>query len=116
MRFERLRVRAFTLAMWCALLSVGCGAGGETVTLKLAHGLATSHPVHQAMEFMARKALEKSDSTLVIEIYPNEQLGNEKESLEKLQLGAIALTNVQQYVGKLSRGVQGLRPAISVQR
>ncbi|MFQ5772095.1 MAG: TRAP transporter substrate-binding protein [bacterium] len=31
---------------------------------------------------------------MVIEIYPNEQLGNEKECLEKLQLGAIAMTKV----------------------
>jgi len=72
----------------------GCGESGNEVTLKMAHGLATSHPVHKAMEFMAKKALEKSDSTLVIEIYPNEQLGNEKEMVEKLQLGAIALTKV----------------------
>ncbi len=73
---------------------MSCGPESDVVTLKLAHGLATSHPVHKAMEFMAQRALEKSDSTLVIEIYPNEQLGNEKECLEKLQLGAIALTKV----------------------
>ena len=76
------------------LLFSGCGKKSNVVTLKMAHGLAVTHPVHKAMEFMAQKALEKSDSTLVIEIYPNEQLGNEKECIEKLQLGAIALTKV----------------------
>jgi tripartite ATP-independent transporter DctP family solute receptor len=77
------------------MFSGGCGGSGKkTTTLKLAHGLATTHPVHKAMEFMAKRAFEKSDSTLKIDIYPNEQLGNEKEMLEKLQLGAIALTKV----------------------
>ncbi len=86
----------FTLLTFIIIgfLFSGCGKKSNVVTLKMAHGLATTHPVHKAMEFMAKKALEKSDSTLVIEIYPNEQLGNEKEMLEKLQLGAIALTKV----------------------
>jgi len=73
---------------------LSCGSKSDVVTLKMAHGLATNHPVHKAMEFMARLAFEKSDSTLVIDVYPNEQLGNEKECLEKLQLGAIALTKI----------------------
>lgn len=72
----------------------GCGRQSEVVKLKMSHGLATNHPVHLAMEFMAKKALALSDSTLLIEIYPNEQLGNEKESIEKLQFGAIAMTKV----------------------
>lgn len=76
------------------LMLPGCGSENDVVTLKMAHGLATNHPVHKAMEFMAEKALQKSDSTLKIEVYPNEQLGNEKETLEKLQLGALALTKV----------------------
>ncbi|MFQ5603020.1 MAG: TRAP transporter substrate-binding protein [bacterium] len=90
---KRIILTLLVLAAGLYLIA-GCGPKSEVVTLKLAHGLAASHPVHQAMEFMAAKALEKSDSTLVIEIYPNEQLGNEKECLEKLQLGAIAMTKV----------------------
>lgn len=79
----------FTMFFW------GCGKSGKKVkVLKMAHGLAVTHPVHKAMEFMGERLLEKSDSTMKIEIYPNEQLGNEKEMLEKLQLGAIAMTKV----------------------
>ena len=80
---------AFGFAMF-----ISCGSKSNIVTLKLSHGLAPNHPVHKAMLYMAEKALEKSDSTLVIEIYPNEQLGNEKESIEQLQLGALAMTKV----------------------
>ena len=80
------------------LLIAGCNKRGNVRNLKLSHGLATNHPVHKALEFMADKALQLSDSTLLIEIYPNEQLGNEKESIELLQFGAIAMTKVSSSV------------------
>ncbi len=66
----------------------------EIRSLKVAHGLNIDHPVHKAMEYMAERALEKSDSTLIIDIYPSEQLGNEKECIEQLQLGILSMTKV----------------------
>ena len=71
-----------------------CSQESSVLTLKLAHGLAVTHPVHKAMEFIKKNVIIKSDSTLIIEIYPNEQLGNEKECIEKVQIGAIAMTKV----------------------
>jgi len=74
---------------------VGCSGGdGKVVKLKIAHGLNIDHPVHKAMEFMAKRAYEKSNGTLVIDIYPSEQLGNEKECIEQLQLGILSMTKV----------------------
>lgn len=92
MRFVKRILPAASLLAF--LILNGCGSKSNVVTLKMAHGLATNHPVHKAMLYMAEKAFEKSDSTLKIEVYPNEQLGNEKETVEKLQLGALALTKV----------------------
>ena len=60
--------------------------------LKLAHGLNTRHPVHKAMEFMAGRASELSGGELEVQIFPSEQLGNEKECIESLQLGYLAMT------------------------
>lgn len=60
--------------------------------LKLAHGLNTRHPVHKTMEYLAQRARELSDGKLLIEIFPSEQLGNEKECIEALQLGYLAMT------------------------
>ncbi len=78
-----------------SLLFFGCDAGSKKVVrLKIAHGLNIDHPVHKAMEFMAQRAYEKSDSTLIIDIYPSEQLGNEKECIEQLQLGILSMTKV----------------------
>ena len=72
----------------------GCGgqSGNKEVVLKLGHGLDTTHPVHKAMVFMSERAQEQSAGQLRIEIYPNEQLGSERESLEQLQLGALPMT------------------------
>jgi len=60
--------------------------------LKLAHSLDQSHPVHKGMEFMARRLEELSGGTMRIEIFPNEQLGNETEAIEQVQRGVLAMT------------------------
>ena len=79
------------------LLAVGYGfslRGGEGKVreLRLAHSLNTRHPVHVTMEFMAQRVKEKSGGKLIVQIFPNEQLGTEKESIEALQLGYLAIT------------------------
>lgn len=62
--------------------------------LRLAHGLNTQHPVHKAMVYMAEKVDEKSGGKMKVEVYPSEQLGNEKECVEAIQLGYLAMTKI----------------------
>ncbi len=62
------------------------------VVLKLAHSLDITHPVHKGMVYMAEKVAEKSSGRMKVEIFPNEQLGTEKENIEALQLGYLAMT------------------------
>lgn len=64
----------------------------EKKILKLAHGLNTQHPVHLTMEWMAKRAAKLSGGQLEVQIFPSEQLGNEKECIEALQLGYLAMT------------------------
>ncbi len=71
---------------------MGCAKKSDILVLKLAHGLNTEHPVHKGMVFMAEKVAEKSGGTMRIDIYPSEQLGPEKECIEALQFGALAMT------------------------
>ena len=77
-----------------AFVFFGCREdnGQKVKALKLAHGLDTAHPVHKAMEFMAQKVEEKSGGRLRVDIYPSEQLGSERECIEQLQLGGLAMT------------------------
>lgn len=76
----------------------GCAEISETTSLKLAHGLDIGHPVHKGMEFMARRVDEKSNGKFKIEIYPSQQLGTERQCLELLQIGSLAMTKVSAAV------------------
>lgn len=60
----------------------------------LAHTLPTSHPVHQGMEVFAQQVTELSNGALNVKIFPDAQLGTEREVLELLQIGSIAMTKV----------------------
>lgn len=85
----------------CLLASVAalsCGGAERVRIVKLAHGLPTSHPVHQAMVFLSERALESSGGALRIDVHPAEQLGTERECLELLQIGAVGMTKVSTSV------------------
>jgi tripartite ATP-independent transporter DctP family solute receptor len=71
-----------------------CADGDHVTVLKLAHGLDPSHSVHQGMVYMAEKVYEKSDGHMRIDIYPSGQLGSERENVEMLQIGSLAITKV----------------------
>ena len=90
------RTSIFLSILLCAALLIftSCNKdkGPKVKVLKLAHGLDPTHPVHKAMEFMAKKIAEKSNNTMRMDIYPSEQLGSERECIERLQLGALAMT------------------------
>jgi tripartite ATP-independent transporter DctP family solute receptor len=73
----------------------GCSAKLVSGTrLKLAHTLNSDHPVHKAMVFMGGKLAELSNGELGVDIYPNGQLGSERQLIELLQIGALAMTKV----------------------
>lgn len=66
-------------------------SGGAQTTLRLAHALEPSHPVHLGMEHMASRLLELSGGLVQIQIFPGGQLGSEPECIEQLQRGALAM-------------------------
>ncbi|MEX0844370.1 MAG: TRAP transporter substrate-binding protein [Balneolaceae bacterium] len=93
------RTRIFSLFFVFLLASVFTLSGCEEVlkekkTIRLAHALSTTHPVHLGMERMAKLVDEKSDGKLTISIFPSQQLGSEREALELLQIGSIGMTKV----------------------
>jgi len=71
------------------LTLTGCGQKSDVTTLKLGHSLDTTHPVHVAMAHMADIVKEKSEGKVLLQIYPSEQLGSEREMVEQVQLGSI---------------------------
>ncbi|MBN2423837.1 MAG: TRAP transporter substrate-binding protein [Calditrichaceae bacterium] len=86
-----LKILVFTTLL--AFL-MSCGEESKVKILKLAHVLDTTHPVHKAMEFMAEKVKENSKGLMRVDIYPSSQLGGERETIELLQIGSLAMTKV----------------------
>ncbi|MCM4158187.1 TRAP transporter substrate-binding protein [Gramella sp. AN32] len=89
------------------LLLSGCEAENKTRVIKLGHGLDITHPVHKAMIFMADRLKEKSEGKMQIDIYPNQQLGSERECLELLQIGSLGMTKVS--TGVMENFAPGLK-------
>jgi tripartite ATP-independent transporter DctP family solute receptor len=83
-----------TFVLSVLLLATGCGVDREVTVIKLAHALDTNHPVHKGMVFMAQKVEEYSRGKMRVDIYPSGQLGNERELIELLQIGSLAMTKV----------------------
>ena len=81
-------------ALTLAVLYFGLGPLYSRKTLILAHNLDTNHPVHRGMLDFARQVKEESQGRIDIRLYANGQLGSEREVLEQLQIGAVALTKV----------------------
>jgi tripartite ATP-independent transporter DctP family solute receptor len=92
LKFKHLAKTVFITAL--SLNLYGCGKDDGHITLKLAHSLDTGHSVHKSMVFMNERLRELSNGTMDIEIYPSSQLGSERDTMELLQIGSLAITKV----------------------
>jgi tripartite ATP-independent transporter DctP family solute receptor len=77
-----------------ALFQVSCSEIRDQKVLYFAHSLPITHPVHKGILDMQKFVNEKSGGKLQIKIFPDGQLGTEREVLELLQIGSIAMTKV----------------------
>ncbi|MDN6159869.1 MAG: TRAP transporter substrate-binding protein, partial [Staphylococcus equorum] len=57
----------------------------KTKEIMLAHNQPTSHPVHKSLEIFKERLEETSHGQLKVNIYPNGQLGSEREAIEMTQ-------------------------------
>jgi tripartite ATP-independent transporter DctP family solute receptor len=85
-------MKKLILILVITLLFSGCKDKKQSIVIKFGHSLDISHPVHKSILFMRDKLEEYSDSKMTIEVFPNEQLGSEREMIELTQLGIIDMT------------------------
>ncbi len=96
------------IAGFFLLSGVGCREQQNVVELRLAHILDATHPVHQGMAHMGDRLQALSDGAMRVKIYPSGQLGNERESVELLQLGTLDMAKVASSV------IENFVPAMGV--
>ncbi|MDF9797231.1 tripartite ATP-independent transporter DctP family solute receptor [Catalinimonas alkaloidigena] len=90
----KLNFSSYKILLLLLVLSIftSCNRIGGVRTLKIAHSNDASHPVHHGMLYLAEKVEEKSGGKLLVNVYPSAQLGQERECIELLQIGSLAMT------------------------
>ncbi len=94
---QSLMALALAVVLMGGLLS-SCNQASQSKTLFLAHSLPQSHPVHKGIVFFQEELERVSGGKLQIKIFSDGQLGSEREVLELLQIGSIAITKVSAAV------------------
>lgn len=82
------------LFLFILILNQACASDSKPQLLYLAHNMPQSHPVHQGILEMQQSLERKSGGSLRIKVFSDGQLGSEREVLELLQIGSIAITKV----------------------
>lgn len=82
----------FTIIL-LAVLSA-CSGEDDQKTLKLAHTQGESHPVHKSMEEFKNIVEKETNEDIKIKIYPDSQLGDEREYIENLETGTLDMAKV----------------------
>jgi len=77
------------LSLVMALILIVSGLASAT-TLKIANYYAVDHPVNVALNEVFKATVEEA-TDLKVQIYPNNQLGDEQEFIEGVQLGTIEM-------------------------
>ena len=84
-------------------------AGSDDVhNLTLAHNHPTTHPVHESLEKFKEEVEGRSDGDISISLYPNGELGDEREVIELTQTGAVDITKVS------AAALESFRPEYSI--
>lgn len=69
------------------------GSAGEPITIQFAHVVSADTTQHAAYELFAERVAEQSDGRITVEIFPDGQLGGEREMVESVQAGNLQMTS-----------------------
>lgn len=67
------------------------GGSGDKITLKVGHAAADTNTIHWGWLEVKDRIETNSNGRIIVDVYPNSQLGNERELVEATQLGNITM-------------------------
>lgn len=73
---------------------LGCEQQHNQLALRVGHTLDVEHNVHKSLQHMAQRLEHYSNGRMTLKLYANGQLGSEREMVELLQIGSLAMTKV----------------------
>ena len=79
-----------------SLLIAGCSVRQKksTMVLRLGNDVTEDYSTTVASKKMAEIVRDKTDGRIMIEVYPNSQLGDAKELIDAVQMGAIQMASI----------------------
>ncbi len=95
---KSLTIHAIFYIWLIFLLLSGCKEKQQVRILKGAHNFDQTHSVAKAYDFLSSYLADISGGRLLMAVYPNGQLGTDRECLELLQIGSIDITKVSSGV------------------
>lgn len=102
------KIIALLLCIVLVVSMVACGGNAgegeenavETKTIKFAHWYAEEHPQHKALLKFKELLEERSGGSLILEIYPNAQLGSEDVFIDSVQAGTVEMGSCGTMISK----------------
>ena len=97
---KKFRVAAIAATTIAGLMLAGCGGGAgepggqESKTIKIALNQTETHPSFIALEAFSEKLKADTNGRLNLEVYPNSQLGDQKEYLQSVSSGVFDMAIV----------------------
>jgi tripartite ATP-independent transporter DctP family solute receptor len=96
LRGKGRRTLAGVTALACVALAAGVtkvdAQGADKLEIKLGHVATPDNPYHLGAQRFAQLVSERTNGQVTVKIFPNAQLGNERDLIEGLQLGTIQMT------------------------
>ncbi len=92
-------------------LSICASASVSAKTLTLGHAMSLDNAAHKGMVIFADKVEEMSGGDLKVRIYPNAQLGSERDQAEQVVTGAIDMAKIN---GSLAESFEPTFKTISI--
>lgn len=81
--------KIMTVLAMSATVAVFSAAGSDTVKIRLGHAMSEGTDASKYIHEFSQAVSRKTEGRIVIEDFPNGQLGSETEMLEQLQIGAL---------------------------
>lgn len=109
MNYQRIsKTLRMAVVVIVSMLVLACSEQSDVRILKMAHTLDNNHPVHSAIVYMGKRLGEISNGNMRMDVYSSGQLGGERELMELVQIGSLAMTKVS------SGSMEGFVPEMKV--
>jgi tripartite ATP-independent transporter DctP family solute receptor len=95
-------------ALAMIILGMACSSGrGKTFLIRIGQSMNPDEPQVRAMRLFKDVVEERAAGKIRVEIYPNNQLGNQRDVTEGIQLGTVQMSSI-------SAGIAGFVPEVNI--